>query len=150
MKCALICFFSLLLAACHSSAEKRLERYIHQVLSRTAALPKPIPHMERLSQFDYSEDEKLPDPFQPKWGRLALPHQVENAKTVEQESLKFVGVVKKGREIWALISRSDGRLFPIQVGDFLKGNGGKVIRITDKTLQLEKQTITLGQVGTGF
>ncbi len=145
----LLIIFSCLEMACNSSADLSLDDYLKRVRSRAMHQPKPIPRLERLDKFHYPVADARLNPFQIKSTKLI--RKVENRKGIKQpleefplKSLIFVGILKENSETWALISRRNGELFSIKVGDYMGENEGRVIEIKDSSLRLEEKTVVAG------
>jgi type IV pilus assembly protein PilP len=146
-------FFSCLLMACNSSADLSLDDYLRRVRSRAMQQPKPIPQLERLAKFLYPVADTRPNPFQVKTMKLIHNKKVGNQTRIKQfleefplKSLRFVGVMKKDSETWALISRREGgELSTVKVGDFMGENEGRIIEIKENSLRLGERIYVAGQ-----
>ena len=61
--------------------------------------------------------------------------------TVHEESLDaihFIGVLKQGSKVWAVIIQSNGLVSTVKEGDFIGEERGQVIRINDGIIEVEK------------
>ena len=54
------------------------------------------------------------------------------------DALKFVGILKEGPIIWALIKQPDGLVSRVKPGDYIGQNYGQIMRIEDKTVHVEE------------
>ncbi|MBA2651946.1 MAG: pilus assembly protein PilP [Tatlockia sp.] len=146
--CIFLSFLSVLLMACDSASETRLAEYINRVKNQPMQQPEPDPQLVKLAKFTYSGEAALRTLFQMKSDKKLAKNRTKNKETLEElplESLKFVGILKKESEIWALVSQIGGKLFSIKVGDVLGEKKERVIAIKENVLLLEKRTIVAGK-----
>jgi len=141
---------SLLLVAC-SSDDSELKRYINTVKTRPGRPIEPIPEFKPLKKFIYPEKDNRRSPFKP-----VVVEQEEtfapNVKRPKQpleafplDSLNFVGVLKEGSSIWALISQPNGLVTRVKSGDYLGQNYGQILSIQDKTIKIEETVKVAGK-----
>lgn len=139
---------SLLLAAC-SSDDSELKRYINTVKTRPGRPIEPIPEFKPLKKFIYPEADNRRSPFKP-----VVAEQEEsfapNIKRPKQpleafplDALNFVGILKDGPSVWALISQPNGLVTRVKTGDYMGQNYGQILSIQDKTIELE-ETLKVG------
>lgn len=143
--------FSLGLIACNSSENSSFVAYIKDVKSRSRLPVEPRAKIESLAIFHYPEDNKRPNPFKPKLNYFDDDKSIVNTKRPKQpleqfalESLSFVGLMRKGSITWALISRMDGLISSVQLGDYMGKNEGKIISIKEDSIQLEERVLVSG------
>jgi type IV pilus assembly protein PilP len=134
---------SLLLGAC-SSDDSELKRYINMIKTRPARPIEPIPEFQPLKKFIYPEKDNRRSPFKP-----VVAEQEEsfapNIKRPKQpleafplDALNFVGILKEGPMLWALISQPGGFVSRVKPGDYMGQNYGQILSIQDKAIQLEE------------
>ncbi|MBA2709800.1 MAG: pilus assembly protein PilP [Tatlockia sp.] len=136
-----------LLTACNSSAESDLENYIKKIKSRAMQKPEPIIAINKIAKINYSADENL-NPFK----LMQSSQSVSNNRIKDPlenfplESLTFVGLMKTNSETSALISRKDGQISAIKIGNFIGKKEALVTAINDKYLQLEESIFIAGKL----
>lgn len=133
------------IAACTSSADEELSRYINQIKMRAAKPIEPIPVFIPLEKFVYPEQDNRRSPFKQKEVAKAVDQFAPDTKRVKQaleqfplDALKFVGILKQGAVVWALISQPNGDVTRVKIGDYMGQNFGRVISINETTLKLEE------------
>lgn len=142
---------SLLLFAC-SSSDDALSRYIHEIKSRPPRprTIEPIPEFKPLAKFVFPAGDQRRSPFKPiqPIGQMDLnsPNMNRPKQPLEAfplDALHFVGILKQGGSIWALISQPGGLVTRIRVGEYMGKNFGQVVRIKDNKVDIE-ETVQLG------
>ena len=136
----------LLLASCSgSSKDKELAKYIKEVKSRPPRAIEPIPEYKPLPKFTFPENVKRRSPFKPAVDSRENQKLAPNLNRPKQpleayslDSLKFVGILKRGNVIWALMADPTGKINRVRVGNYIGKNYGKILRITDKSIELEE------------
>ena len=71
----------------------------------------------------------------------------KNSSKIEHESLDalhFIGLVRDGTITWALISQPGGLVCTVMEGDYLGKERGRVVRIKDDGVEIQK-TVQIGQ-----
>ena len=156
----LLVIISTLLMSCSSSEDSELTRYINRIKSRPIKPIEPIPEVKPFPKFAYPETDSRRSPFKPMVIERQSDQFAPNTNRPKQpleafplDALKFVGVLKQGPMVWALISQPDNVVSRIKPGDYMGKNYGQVISIKDKALKLvetvqvngkwEKKEITL-------
>lgn len=143
-------FLSLLLCAC-SSSEDELTRYIHRVKSRPPKPIEPIPEFKPLAKFEFPVDDKRRSPFKPvteEGQDLFSPNTKRPKQPLEAfplDALQFVGLLKQGHLVWALISQPSGLVTRVKVGDYLGKNYGQVTEIKENTMVIEETVQVAGR-----
>jgi type IV pilus assembly protein PilP len=142
---------SLFLCAC-SSSEDELSRYIHAVKSRPPSprTIEPIPEFKPLAKFSFPANEKRRSPFKAiqRQGQIDInsPNMNRPKQPLEAfplDALKFVGILKQGNSIWALISQPGGLVTRARVGDYMGKNFGQITHIKENKINIE-ETVQLG------
>lgn len=151
-KCLILAVMVALIAACASSADEELSHYINEVKIRSAKPIEPIPVFIPLEKFIYPEQDNRRSPFKQKEVIKAVDPFAPDTKRIKQaleqfplDALKFVGVLKQGTVVWALISQPNGDVTRVKIGDYMGQNFGRVIRINDTTLKLEETIQVAGK-----
>lgn len=139
----------LLMSAC-GPVEDDLQRYIHEIKTRPSKAIEPIPEFATPQKFKYPENVERRSPFKP---HAVLERQDTQAPDVNRpkqpleafslDALKFVGILKEGSTIWALISQPEGKISTVRAGDYMGKNYGKVINITENRI-LVQETVKIG------
>ncbi|WP_058483009.1 pilus assembly protein PilP [Legionella spiritensis] len=143
---------TLALASCSSSADSELSRYINKIKSRKARPIEPLPSFKPLPKFAYPDIDTRRSPFKPKEIKASEDKYAPNTNRSKQplenyplDSLKFVGILKQGPTIWALVSEPGGEIARVKPGDYMGQNYGKVISITNQLLKLEETVQIAGK-----
>ena len=140
-----------LLVSC-SGDNSDLKKYIHDIKSRPATPISPIPAFAPLPKFTYPENDTRRNPFKPIEFKQAVdqfaPDQKRQKQALEAfplDALKFVGTLKQGNELWALIKQPDGKIDRARVGDYMGMNYGRIVLIKDGKIKLEETTRESGK-----
>ncbi|TAL59097.1 MAG: pilus assembly protein PilP [Legionella sp.] len=149
-KIVLLVALSVLLTAC-SSDNTDLQNYINEVKQRPGRPIEPIPKLSPLPIFKYPEGDVRRSPFKPvnvhKTDQFA-PDQKRKKQPLEMfplDALKFVGTLKEGNVIWALIKEPDNQVLRVRIGDYMGQNYGRVIAIKEDMLKLEESLQDAGK-----
>lgn len=147
-----IVLLTMQLSACNSSAETELQHYINEVNSRPGRPIPPIPTFAALPKFTYPEKDTRRNPFKPtvtrqesvKAPNLNRPRQALEAFPLD--ALKFVGILKEGPVIWALIRQPNGLITRVKQGDYMGKNFGQIKKISEKIIALEETVKVSGKL----
>jgi type IV pilus assembly protein PilP len=135
------------LTACDKDTSD-LETYISTVKARPASPIEPIPEMKPYVRFIYPGHEV--DPFDSK---ILAPDKVQNQaggivpdpnrvheflEGFPLDSMRMVGTVYQGKELWALIRIPDGAVNRVRVGNYLGKNNGKVTKVEETQVTLRE------------
>ncbi len=141
---------SLILIGC-SADESKLRRYINMVKARPPRPIEPIPEPHPIEKFVYPEVDSRRSPFKPiveQEQDTFAPNSKRPKQPLEHfplDALKFVGILKQGNLIWALIAQPERLVSRVKLGDYMGQNYGQVIDIKDKTILLEETVQTAGK-----
>ncbi len=144
----LVVLISVFLVSCNSSADSEFKNYISKISRRVMHEPKKIPTLNRLEKFHYEANETA-NPFE-----IIKINQNSSRQTARikgpleafpLESFIFVGLMKKHSETRALLSKTDGELSALKIGDFIGKNEGKIIAIKDNFIRLEERFFVNGK-----
>ena len=134
---------AVLITAC-SGDNSDLLRYINSIKSRPGAPIEPIPKFSPLPVFRFPENDTRRSPFKPvevkKASQLA-PDQKRVKQPLESyplDALTFVGILKEGNQLWALIRDPEKKVVAIKVGNYMGQNFGRVLSITSNEIKLEE------------
>lgn len=140
----LVIILSWLLNGC-SGDNSDLVKYINDIKARPALKIEPIPQFAPLPIFKFPENDNRRNPFKPidqkKRTDLYAPDQKRVKQPLEAytlDSLQFVGTLKEGNAIWALIRQPDKQIVRIRIGEYMGQNYGRVILIKNDLLKLEE------------
>ena len=134
-----------MLSGCGSSSDTELARYINQVKLRPAKKIEPIPEFKPAKQFIFPENDIRRSPFKPmqveKKSQINAPNLNRQKGPLEAfplDALKFVGTLKEGQELWALMQEPGGLITRVKIGDYLGKNYGELLSIQDKVIKIEE------------
>lgn len=122
-----------------------LEKFIHEAKMKPAKPIEPIPQLAPLPVFKYPENDLRRSPFKPadirKRTDAYAPDKNRRKQPLEAfplDALRFVGTLKQGQEVWALIKQPDEQIFRLKAGNYMGQNYGRVISIKEDVIQLEE------------
>ncbi len=135
------------LGACNDDMSE-LDAYITEVKARAPAPIEPIPEVKPYVRFIYPGNEA--DPFDSKI--LAPDKAPSNAGGVKPDlnrvheflegfpldSLRMVGTVYQGKELWALVRIPDGAVHRVRAGNYMGKNDGKITKVEERRVVLNE------------
>jgi type IV pilus assembly protein PilP len=139
----LVSSLTLFLSAC-SGDNSDLMSYINEVKSRSGQPIEEIPKFAPLPIFKFPEHDTRRSPFKPVVLKAAdeyAPDQKRMKEPLEAfplDALKFVGILKQGSDIWALIKAPDNKITPLKIGGYMGQNYGRIIAIKNDEIKLEE------------
>lgn len=147
-----ICSLSLLLAACSGNNDD-LVRYINEVKHRKTRDIEPIPSFAPLPTFKFPDNGNRRNPFKPMTEKkpemdVNAPDQNRSKEPLEAyplDALKFVGTLRQGNEIWALIKLPSSDITHVRIGNYMGQNYGRIVSIKNNSIQLMETTQTSGK-----
>lgn len=138
------------LGGCGGGDISDLQAYVDSVKGRSSGRVAPLPEFETYESFVYSAAE-LRDPFVPKeeesvidTSRAAsglapdLNRHKESLENFPLDTLKFVGLLQKEKQTWAIIKAPDNLVYRAQVGQYAGQNHGKISAISETRVELEE------------
>lgn len=136
----------LFLAACGSAEDDELRKYINRIKTRPAPPIEPLPDFKPLPSFTFPEEDNRRTPFKPRVIQSTdlnqyqpdLKRKKEELESFPLDALKFVGTLKEGTRMWALIIQPEGKISHVKVGDHMGQNFGKIIQIKNDAITLEE------------
>lgn len=133
------------LVACNQDMSD-LQQYMDTVKARPAAPIEPIPEIKPYVRFIYPGHEVDPfdaDMLKPEQtpgtegGVSPDPNRVpEFLESFPLDSLRMVGTVYQGKDLWALIRIPDGAVHRVKVGNYMGKNHGKVTKVEETRVGL--------------
>ena len=145
----LIGMITILCAAC-TGDNSDLINYINDIKSRPGAPIEAIPKFAPLPVFKFPENDNRRSPFKPvevKKTDQYAPDQKRLKQPLEAyplDGLKFVGILKEGNQLWALIRDPEKKVVPVKVGNYMGLNYGRIISIKSNEIKLEETLRTSG------
>lgn len=139
----LISLIAILSASCDGD-NSDLVNYINDVKSRPGPPIEPIPKFAPLPVFRFPEEDNRRSPFKPVEAKKTdqfAPDQKRVKQPLEAfplDGLKFVGILKEGNQLWALIRDPEKKVVPVKVGNYMGLNYGRVISIKSTEIKLEE------------
>ncbi|MBS0365979.1 MAG: pilus assembly protein PilP [Proteobacteria bacterium] len=127
-----------------SSADDELSRFIEDTKKEPGGRVEPLPEIKPYETFVYAASE-LRSPFLPSSpgsgaGLAGIrPDQKRNREFLEQyslDTLKMVGTLRLGNNMYGLVQTKDGLVHRVSVGNHLGQAEGKVTQITPSRINL--------------
>lgn len=151
-----------LLSACAGDDMADLKSYVATVKARPAGRIPPLPAFETYVTVPYAAAH-LRDPFmqfmvaaeptetaqpQVQQSNIHPPrtHKSEPLEKFPLDGLKFVGLLERQGERWAIIMAPDKLVHRVKVGNYLGQNYGKIVSISETKIELV-ETISNGMGG---
>lgn len=143
---------SLLLVAC-SSDNDDLRQYINEVKHRKTREIEPIPTFSPLPTFKFPDNGDRRNPFKPITQKkeqvdVNAPDKNRRKEPLEAyplDALKFVGTLRQGSELWALIKLPSSDITHVRIGNYIGQNYGRIVSIKNDSIQLIETTQTSGK-----
>ncbi len=147
MRAAIVLAGSLALAACGGEQYGDLKEELNALTKEMRGVVPPLPVVKPYEPVPYQGVE-LQDPFGP--GKIELvrgpgtgPKRPDESRPKEPleafalESLKMVGTLQQGKEIFALI-RADVSLYRIKAGNYLGQSFGLVTEVSENEVKVRE------------
>lgn len=143
----------IVLSGCGGGSMRDLESYVQQVLARKGGKIDPIPPLEPYVVYAYQSSDGV-DPFksflqqdpeesekiQAGEGGVA-PDTNRNREELENyalDSLRMMGTLEQGAEIWGIVRSPDGTIHRVQTGNYMGRNHGKINHISEERIELSE------------
>jgi len=138
----------LCLYGCGDSGIQEVREWMQQTRQQTRVMVKPLPPPKSFQPFTYDAKGRV-DPFSPDKLLVALaktrgtglhPDMNRRREPLEEyplDNLQMVGTLSKPGKTYALIQAGKS-IYPVEVGNYMGQNFGKVTRITDSEVQLKE------------
>ncbi len=141
---------TLALAGCSGDEHSDLKEELNRMTKDLRAKIDPLPVVKPYEPVPYTAFD-MADPFGPAKIELVtknagsggggpkpdLSRPKEPLESFPLESLKMVGVWKKGKDSFALV-RADATVYPVKVGNYLGQNFGLVIGVGEQQIELRE------------
>lgn len=143
--------FVFFISGCVKKDMSDLDLFIQEVqlkhTGKVEALPAIIPY----ESYTYQTYNKR-NPFRPSASLVQTvttntdtsglkPNTLRNKEDLEKyelASLIMVGIMNKNGQNWAIIKTPDSNIFRVKKGNYIGTNNGKILRITDSSIQLKE------------
>lgn len=130
------------LAGCGGGNMEDLRSWVAQVKARHGSKIPPVPKPTPYQAYTY-DASGLRSPFIPAAtpGSGVRPNLNRKKQYLEQfplDSLKFVGEIDFGGEMYALIQDPEGMVHRVTTGNYLGQNNGRVVAIGSETIRLDE------------
>lgn len=136
--------FALLVGACSHDVSD-LNEFIEQTKTKHVGSVEPIPQFEAYTNFIYSAGD-LRDPFEPAF-QMEGNGDVADKPTLNQrpreplehfplDTLRMVGVLERGDQIWGLIKDPQNIVHRVKVGNHAGTNEGEIISVSEEKIEL--------------
>jgi type IV pilus assembly protein PilP len=140
-------FCILALAGCGQSSQQDLIDFMEETKRRPKGQIEPLPTFSPYQPFTYSAmtlrspfEKPIPvDESAAKGGRAVAPDLNREKEFLEGfniTSLKMVGTISKGGQLWALIDDGANSVVPATVGNYLGMNHGKIIATSSSQIEV--------------
>lgn len=136
--------FTLLISACSQDISD-LNAFIEQTKTKHVGSVEPIPQFEAYTNFIYSANE-LRDPFEPAFqmegGNEVADKPTHNQRPREPlehfplDTLRMVGVLERGDQIWGLIKDPQNIVHRVKVGNHAGTNEGEIVSVSEEKIEL--------------
>jgi type IV pilus assembly protein PilP len=134
---------ALILAAC-SSRDSDLDTFITQTNQEAGGRVEPLPEIKPYQTYIYA-DSAMRSPFTPTSPNAGNPNlrpdAHRNREFLEQYSLdtmKMVGSMQMGGQIFGLIQTKDGLVHRVIVGNYIGQNDGKITAISASKIDVRE------------
>ncbi|MGR4069880.1 pilus assembly protein PilP [Billgrantia sp. C5P2] len=147
---------SLLLVGCADPQLGELDRRLSDIRTNPGA-PRVLemPEVPTYESVPYQASDRrspfrpqLPEPEEAQAGSSDLAPDTERARepleTYDLEALRLVGTLTMGGQTHALVRAPEGEVHRLRTGNYLGRNHGRVVSITDSTVQLVELVPTGG------
>ncbi|MHB8346642.1 MAG: pilus assembly protein PilP [Acidiferrobacterales bacterium] len=137
-------FSATVLAGCGGHNMTDLHSFVKNAYVNRKPKVESIPSIKPAPTFAYAASG-LPDPFSPenlkpvsleKGLRPDLSRRKGPLEQYPLDSLKMVGTISRGKQIWAIVIAPDGTAHRVRVGTHIGQNYGLVTRITEDKVRI--------------
>ncbi|MBA2689874.1 MAG: pilus assembly protein PilP [Burkholderiales bacterium] len=135
----------LALVGCGDSGYQDLQAFMRDAEKNSPRKIEPLPEMKAYAPFEYAGFD-LPEPFRPRKLTPAkgdsafqpdLNRRKEALESYPLESLKMVGTLQQGKEMFALV-RVEKTVYRVKQGNYLGQNFGLITSIGDTDVKLKE------------
>lgn len=144
---------ALILTACGGDGMDDLREFMRTAHADKKPKIEPLPEIKPAESYQYSATD-LSDPFaaanlrptlSAKAAGGAQPDANRRHEPLEDyplDSLKMVGTLSRGAQVWAVIEAPDGTVHRVQRGNYLGQNFGRIRTISESKLDIIELTQT--------
>jgi len=144
---------SVLLVGCSEYSISDLERYVGTEKAKKAGRIKPVPEFKAYETFVYVVDDSGRSPFEPMQQEEMVSNEVvmaggglspdaarhrESLENFPLDTLRYVGSLERGGNIWAIIISPDSLIHKIKIGNYIGQNYGKITHISDTNVEISE------------
>jgi type IV pilus assembly protein PilP len=147
------------LGGCVSQDMSELQAYVNEVLARKGGIIDPLPEIKPYERYLYQAGEQRKrDPFQgfaesmerqipgkpsadPRQREFQAEIDAKNAEELEGfelDSLRMVGTLDNGANLWGIVKDATGTVHRVQVGNYMGRNFGKILSIGEDKIELRE------------
>lgn len=134
------------LSGCSGDGLQDLRDFVNNAYADKKPKVEPLPEIKMQETFIY-DSTNLPDPFaslnltpqNQKFTGGPRPDPNRRKEPLEAfplDSLKMVGTIVRGNQVWAIIQAPDGTVYRLQKGDHLGQNSGMITKISEDKIDL--------------
>ena len=140
-----------ILAGCGGDEFEDLQEFVKKSGEDLRGQVDPPPEIKLYEPFQYDNSAELPDPFKPRKQEtrneptavvgLNQPDFTRPKQELESyplESLKMVGYLSKRGVPNAIIRSTDGKIYHVNIGNYMGLNFGKVVSINESEVRLKE------------
>jgi type IV pilus assembly protein PilP len=144
-----------LLTGCAGEEFDDLTEYTQRIKARKPVPIEPIPELKPYETFLYVEKE-LRNPFKPmettknialNGGNVSgegpdLDREKEDLEGFPLDTLRMVGTLRKGDQLWGVVRAGDGIIHRVSPGQYMGKNFGKISKIDEVSISLDEFVVT--------
>lgn len=134
-----------LLTGCGGGEGDDLDQFMANAANDMSKNVPPLPEVKPYSPLQYNADGALSEPFRARKvvgasGGLQpnLNRPRESLEAFPLESLKYVGMLKKGKNTHGLVKKPDNTIEQVKVGNYMGPNYGLVMAINEGVIELKE------------
>ena len=139
-------FLCVALSGCSSDGLEDLRDFVKNAYADRKPKVEPMPEIKMQETFIYNSanlsDRFAPLNLKPQGSKSASgprPDPNRRKEPLEEyplDSLKMVGTLMRGKQVWAVIQAPDGTVHRAQVGDHMGQNSGMISKIVEEKIDL--------------
>lgn len=136
--------FAVLLGSCSQDVSD-LNEFIEQTKTKHVGSVEPIPQFEAYTNFIYSAGD-LRDPFEPAFQMEGGSDLVDKPTRSQRpreplehfplDTLRMVGVLERGDQIWGLVKDPQNIVHRVKVGNHAGTNEGEIMAVSEDKIEL--------------
>lgn len=138
-------FLAFALTSCGGGDMEDLQAFMAEAGKGMQGKVEPLPQIKPYEPFSYDAFD-LPDPFKPRkltpsgggGEQPDLTRPKEPLEAYSLESLKMVGVIRKGGTVHAIIATPDKTIYHVRPGNYMGQNFGLITQVTDSDITLKE------------